>query len=104
MFPLSTDMRFFIYLVCLCRLIFLGLVEKCKNKTWEKIHQKKNLAHSEHKEDNLDVIGVIKKVYQPLLLVKERLPDLVYRNSDEWGDDKLEGKLDDIDWLCEKYQ
>lgn len=53
---------------------------------------KKKLAHSEHKE------------YKPLLLAKERLPDLVYRNSDEWGEDKLERKLDDIDWLCENYQ
>ena len=50
-----------------------------------------------------DIIDIIKKVYQALLLVKENLADVVYGNEDEWGEDKLKQTLDDIDELCKKY-
>ena len=48
-------------------------------------------------------IEIIKKVYQPLLLAKERLVDVVYGSEDQWGEGKLKGMLDDIDELCKKY-
>ena len=37
------------------------------------------------KGDN--TIEIIKKVYQALLLAKERLADVVYRSEDQWGED-----------------
>ena len=49
------------------------------------------------------VIQIIKKVYQTLLLAKERLADVVYDSEDQWGEDKLKRTLDDIDELCKKY-
>ena len=36
-----------------------------------------------------DIIDIIKKVYQALLLGKENLADVVYGNEDQWGEDKL---------------
>ena len=54
-----------------------------------------NCVSKEHKSDN--AIEIIKKVYQDLLLEKERLADVVYSSED-----KLKGTLDDIDELCKK--
>ena len=34
-------------------------------------------------------IEIIKKVYQTVLLVEERLPDVVYGSEDQWCEDKL---------------
>ena len=48
-------------------------------------------------------IEIIKKVYQALLLAKERLVDVVYGSEDQWGEGKLKRILDDIDELCKKY-
>ena len=48
-------------------------------------------------------IEVIKKVYQALVLAKERLADVVYGNEDQWDEAKLKRTLDDIDKLCKKY-
>ena len=53
------------------------------------------------KGDN--TIEIIKKVYQALLLAKERLADVVYGSEDQWGEDQLKWTLDDIDKLCKKY-
>ena len=54
------------------------------------------------------VIEIIKEAYQTLFLTKERLYDVVYSTEDQWGEDKLERTLNDIDkfyekspWLCE---
>ena len=44
-----------------------------------------------------NAIEIIKKVYQVLLLVKERLADVFYGCQDQWGEDKLKRTLDDID-------
>ena len=55
-----------------------------------------NCVSGELKSDN--AIEIIKKVYQDLLLEKERLADVVYSSEDE-----LKGTLDDIDELCKKY-
>ena len=55
-----------------------------------------NCVSGELKSDN--AIEIIKKVYQDLLLEKERLADVVYSSED-----KLKGTLDDIDELCKKY-
>ena len=48
-------------------------------------------------------IEIIKKVYQTLVLAKERLADVVYGSEDQWDEDKLKKTLDDIDELCKKY-
>ena len=48
-------------------------------------------------------IEIIKKVYQALLLTRERLADVVYGSEDQWGVDKLKRTLDDISKLCKKY-
>ena len=37
------------------------------------------------KGDN--TIEIIKKVYQALLLAKERLADVLYGSEDQWGED-----------------
>ena len=50
-----------------------------------------------------DVIETIKKVYQALLLVEERLSDVVYDSEDQWGEDKPKRARNDIDELCKKY-
>ena len=55
-----------------------------------------NCVSKELKSDN--AIEIIKKVYQDLLLEKERLADVVYSSED-----KLKGTPDDIDELCKKY-
>ena len=34
-------------------------------------------------------IEIIKKVYMTVLLVEERLPDVVYGSEDQWCEDKL---------------
>ena len=49
-----------------------------------------------------NAIEIIKKVYQALLLAKERLPDVVHGGEDQWGEDKLRRMLDDINKLCKK--
>ena len=46
---------------------------------------------------------IIKKVYQALLLAQERLAEVVYGSEDQWGEEKLQRTLDDIDELCKKY-
>ena len=46
---------------------------------------------------------MVRKVYQALLLAKERLANVVYGSEDQWGEDKLKRTLDDIDELCKKY-
>ena len=61
----------------------------------------KNLACADQQDDN--AIKIIKEVYQSLLLVKERLADVLYSSEDQWCEDKLEKTLDDIDKLYEKY-
>ena len=61
----------------------------------------KNLACPDQQDDN--AIKIIKEVYQSLLLVKERLADVLYSSEDQWCEDKLERTLDDIDKLYEKY-
>ena len=48
-------------------------------------------------------IEVIKKVYQALLLARERLADVVYGSEGQWGEDKLKRTLDDISKLCKIY-
>ena len=60
-----------------------------------------NCLSKEPEGDN--AIEIIKKVYQVLLLVKERLTDVVYSSEDQWGEDKLKWTLDDIDESCKKY-
>ena len=60
-----------------------------------------NCVSKELEGDN--AIEKIKKVYQALLLAKERLADVVYDNEDQWGKDKLKRTLDGIDELCKKY-
>ena len=50
-----------------------------------------------------NAIEIIKKVYQALLLAKERLADVVYGSEDQWGEDKLRRTLDGIDELYKKY-
>ena len=39
----------------------------------------------------------IKRVYQALLLAKDRLADVVCSSEDQWDEDKLKRTLDDID-------
>ena len=41
-----------------------------------------NCLSKELESDN--AIKIIKKVYQPLLLTKERLADVVYASEDQW--------------------
>ena len=60
-----------------------------------------NCLSKELEGDN--AIEIIKKVYQAVLLAKERLADVVYDSEDQWGEDKLKRTLDDIDKLCKKY-
>ena len=43
-----------------------------------------------------NAIEIIKKVYQALLLAKERLADVVYDSEDQWGGNKLKRTLDGI--------
>ena len=50
-----------------------------------------------------NAIEIIKKVYQALLLAKEKLADVVYGSKDQWGEDKLKRTLDGIDELYKKY-
>ena len=45
-----------------------------------------NCLSKELEDDN--AIETIKKVYQVLLLAKERLADVVYSSEDQWGEDK----------------
>ena len=59
-----------------------------------------NCLSKELEGDN--AIEIIKKVYQALLLAKERLTDVVYSSEDQWGKDKLKRTLDDIKKLCKK--
>ena len=54
-----------------------------------------NCLSKELEGDN--AIEIIKKVYQALLLAKERLADVGYGSEDQWGEDKLKRTLDDID-------
>ena len=61
----------------------------------------KNCVSKELEGDN--AIEIIKKVYQALLLAKERLADMVYDSEDQWGENKLKRTLDGIDELCKKY-
>ena len=49
-----------------------------------------------------NAIEIIIKIYQAVLLAKERLADVVYTSEDQWGEDKLNRTLDDIDELCKK--
>ena len=60
-----------------------------------------NCLSKEPEGDN--AIEIIKKVYQVLLLAKERLTGVVYSSEDQWGEDKLKWTLDDIDESCKKY-
>ena len=53
--------------------------------------------------EGTNAIGIIKKVYQILLLEKERLADVVYGSEDQWGKDKLKRAVDNINELCKKY-
>ena len=48
-------------------------------------------------------IEIIEKVYQALLLAKERLADVAYSSEDQWGEDKRKRTLDDIYELHKKY-
>ena len=48
-------------------------------------------------------IEIIEKVYQALLLAKERLADVAYSSEDQWGEDKRKRTLDDIYELRKKY-
>ena len=50
-----------------------------------------------------NVIEIMKKVYQVLLLAEERLSDVVYGSEDQWHEDKLKRTRDDIDKLCKKH-
>ena len=50
-----------------------------------------------------DVIQMVNKVCQALLLAKERLADVVYGSEDQQGEDRLKRTLNDIDELCKKY-
>ena len=59
-----------------------------------------NCLSKELEGDN--AIEIIKKVYQALLLAKERLADVVYGSEDQWGEDKLKRTLDDTDELCNR--
>ena len=81
--------------VGLSTLSLLVVLNKRKNKIME------NRLSKELEDDN--AIRIIKKVYQALLLVKERLADVVYASEDQWGEYKLKRTLDDIDELCKKY-
>ena len=47
-----------------------------------------------------DAIEIINRVYQALLLARERLADVVYGSVDQWGEDKRKMTLDNIDELC----
>ena len=47
-------------------------------------------------------IEIIEKVYQALLLAKEKLADVAYSSEDQWGEDKRKRTLDDIYELCKK--
>ena len=49
-----------------------------------------------------DAMEIIKKVYQALSLVEERLADVVYGSEDQRGEDKLKSTRDNIDELCKK--
>ena len=50
-----------------------------------------------------DGMEIIKKVYQALSLVEERLADVVYGSEDQRGEDKLKRTLDNINELCKKH-
>ena len=60
-----------------------------------------NCLSKELEGDN--AIEIIKKVYQALLLAKEKLADVFYVSDNQWGEDKLKRTLDDIVELCKKY-
>ena len=60
-----------------------------------------NCLSKELEGDN--AIEIIKKVYQDLLLARERLVDVVYGSEDQWCEDNLKRTLDDIDELFKKY-
>ena len=60
-----------------------------------------NCPSKEFEGDN--AIEIAEKVYQALLLAKERLVNVVYGSEDQWGEDKLKWTLDDIDEFCKKY-
>ena len=51
--------------------------------------------------DNL--IEILKKVYQALLLAKDRLSDVGDAIEDQYGEDKLKRTLDNIDDFNKKY-
>ena len=51
-----------------------------------------------------NVIEIIKKVYQALLLAKKRLSAVVCNSEDQRGEDKLKRTFDEIDELCKKHQ
>ena len=60
-----------------------------------------NCVSKELESDN--AMEKTKKVYQTLLLVKEKLADVVYGSEDQWGEDKLKMTLDDIEELYKNY-
>ena len=97
---MSKNRGFSIYLGSSYPHDFQDFVEKCKNKG---NCLSKELAQAELEGDNSVAIGIIKKVYQALLLVKERLADVVYSGRDQWGEDRLERAIDDINKLYENY-
>ena len=50
-----------------------------------------------------NAIEIIKKIYQALLLAKERLADVVYGGEDQWGEDKLTRTLNGINKWYKKH-
>ena len=50
-----------------------------------------------------DAMEMVSKVYQTLLIAKERLADEVYGSEDQWGENKLKSTCDDINELFKKY-
>ena len=50
-----------------------------------------------------EAIKVIKRVYNALLLARERLANIVYASEDNYGEEKLERTREDIEKLCEHY-
>ena len=49
-----------------------------------------------------DALEMVNRVYQALLLAKERHADVVYSSDDQWGEDRLKRTLDDINELHKK--
>ena len=49
-----------------------------------------------------DALEMVNRVYQALLLAKERHADVVYSSDDQWGADRLKRTLDDINELHKK--